>query len=75
MITAEQKEIFQHVCFGVLMDANGIAGKSPEYIAEKMRKKDHPLAAWQMLHPILQVRVREWAEGWKFPLDELLGTL
>ena len=40
MITAAQKELFQHVCFGALM-AGGIINKSPQYIAEKMKEKEH----------------------------------
>ena len=71
MITEKQKEIFQHICFGVLMES-GIKSKSPAYIAEKMVKKNNPITAWQMLHPSLQNKVKMWANYWKFPLNELL---
>ncbi len=76
MITQEQVEIFQHVCFGVLFATdNGMSSKTPKYIAEKMIGKNSPMAAYQMLHPSLRAEVCRWADGWQFPIDELLKEI
>lgn len=74
MITTEQKEILQHVCFGVLM-ANGVIHKSPKYIAEKMKTKNDTLSAWQMLHSDSRDKIILWAHNWNFPLKKILNEI
>ena len=74
MITKKQKEIFTHTCFIAMMNG-GVIDKSPEYIAEKMEKKDSLTAMWNSLHSNSKNCMKEWAKLWNFPLKELLEEI
>ncbi len=75
MIT-KQTKLFRTVCFLVMMQhEEGLMAKAPGYIEEKMRTTETPLAAWRSLDSEGQLKVKEWARHWGFPLKDVLDQI
>ncbi len=71
-----QMDLFKTVCLLQLMQhRDGLIGKAPKYILEKMKASKDPRAAWNMLDKEGQLRICDWADKWHFPLVAVIEEL
>lgn len=71
-----QMDLFRTVCFIALMQhGKGLISKRPDYIKQKFKTSEDPLAAWQMLDFEVQRTVQKWAEYSDFPLTSCLHEI
>ena len=75
-MTSSEREFLCEIMWLALMERGlGMCSKSPEYIKEKMRRKQDPLALWQGMGLDAKSIVKCYFDRWCLPLDKLLSEI
>ncbi|MCK5017419.1 MAG: hypothetical protein KAS32_10165 [Candidatus Peribacteraceae bacterium] len=73
---AKEKVLFSEICMAFLMQNGvGINTKSPEYIREKMARKEDSMAIWQSCGFMVKGRIREYCNKWGLPIDKWIAEI